>query len=219
METRKLTKIWGNYAITDDGRVLNLRKQKEVPLVEKRDGYLRVILPLDLGERKAFNVARLVYESFKGNIPAGMEIDHINRDKKDNRLCNLRVVSSRENSHNSFLGDKRRKGVYYNKQRRKWMAGISLQGTRYYLGIYETEAAAEMAYKTALAEWMENGRTPEPKKHLPDDMKHCSGCGKDLPKSRFYYLAKYKRYSALCRDCHLAKMKEIRARKKETINP
>lgn len=45
-------------------------------------------------------VHRLVWETFNGPVPEGMEIDHINRDKHDNRLSNLRLVSHRENCNN-----------------------------------------------------------------------------------------------------------------------
>ena len=45
-------------------------------------------------------VHRLVWETFNGEIPEYMEIDHINRDKTDNRLSNLRCVTHRQNMRN-----------------------------------------------------------------------------------------------------------------------
>lgn len=43
---------------------------------------------------------RFIWEAFNGEIPEGMEIDHINTNRSDNRLENLRLVSSSENKRN-----------------------------------------------------------------------------------------------------------------------
>ena len=45
-------------------------------------------------------VHRLVYEAFKGEIPEGMEIDHIDRNRRNNNPDNLRVVTRAENMQN-----------------------------------------------------------------------------------------------------------------------
>ena len=45
-------------------------------------------------------IHRLVYEAFKGEIPEGMEIDHIDRNKRNNNPDNLRVVTRKENMNN-----------------------------------------------------------------------------------------------------------------------
>ena len=51
------------------------------------------------GQNKV-SVHRLVYEAFKGTIPEGMEIDHIDRNKRNNNPDNLRVVTHSENMLN-----------------------------------------------------------------------------------------------------------------------
>lgn len=45
-------------------------------------------------------VHTLVYEAFVGDIPKGHEIDHINTDRTDNRVGNLRIVTHTENMRN-----------------------------------------------------------------------------------------------------------------------
>lgn len=51
------------------------------------------------GQNKV-SVHRLVYEAFKGEIPEGMEIDHIDRNRRNNNPDNLRVVTHKENMLN-----------------------------------------------------------------------------------------------------------------------
>lgn len=58
-------------------------------------GYLRVRIA-----GKDYLVHRLVAETYFGEIPEGMEVDHINRVRGDNRVENLRIVTRRENMHN-----------------------------------------------------------------------------------------------------------------------
>lgn len=45
-------------------------------------------------------MARLVWETFYGKIPSGLEIDHMNRKRGDDRLCNLRLVTHAQNARN-----------------------------------------------------------------------------------------------------------------------
>ena len=100
------------YQVSTLGRVRSLnrtvtnsrgRKQsfKETILQPENvyNGYERVFLYKDgMGQHK--RVATLVYETFIGPIPEGKEIDHINGDRTDNRLFNIRCVSHMENCQN-----------------------------------------------------------------------------------------------------------------------
>lgn len=61
-------------------------------------GYLQ--LNVSKPKRTLILVHRLVYETFVGDIPQGYEIDHINTVSDDNRVENLRCVTSKENMNN-----------------------------------------------------------------------------------------------------------------------
>lgn len=61
------------------------------------------------------------------NTPKGMDTDHINRNKFDNRKCNLRVVDRSDNNFNSFPSKKNTsgfKGVSWFKPAKRWRAYI-----------------------------------------------------------------------------------------------
>ena len=51
-------------------------------------------------------VHRLIAEAFIGPIPDGYEIDHINRNRADNRISNLRIVTRSENNRNTAQNDR-----------------------------------------------------------------------------------------------------------------
>lgn len=71
-------------------------------------------------------------------------IDHINGDKLDNRKENLRLCTNAENCRNG-----KRKGVYWNKARKKWHTRITKDYKRMHLGFHKTEEEALFAYNEA----------------------------------------------------------------------
>jgi len=85
-------------------------------------------------------------------IPKGMQIDHKNGNKLDNRLDNLRIVTQQQNRFNSKPNKNRSsiyKGVYQDNRpnrKKKMYAYISHNGIRYSLGSYYTQKDAAMAY-------------------------------------------------------------------------
>lgn len=76
-------------------------------------------------------------------------IDHINNHRVDNRLCNLRNSTAGENAHNKVkLNNTSSKyfGVSQHYISKKWHANISKENQRYYLGSYDNEDNAAIAY-------------------------------------------------------------------------
>lgn len=98
-----------------------------------------------------YHAHRLAWLYEFGRWPT-VEIDHINRDKLDNRLCNLREASRSQNNANIGLPAHNTsgfKGVSYFKQTGKWTAYITRDGKRRHLGTYTTAEAAAAAYDQA----------------------------------------------------------------------
>lgn len=91
---------------------------------------------------------RVVYKLAYGSIPNHMQIDHIDGDKTNNRLENLRLVNNAQNQSNRAPDKgKKFKGVY--KARDKYKAEITHMGKRVYLGVFDSERLAAFAYDEA----------------------------------------------------------------------
>lgn len=111
-------------------------------------GYWRVDLGAPGRRRKSKAVHRLLWEAYKGEIPDGKEIDHANRNRADNRLCNLRLATRSQNRCNSEAseGSSEFRGVSFHKAGGKWSAYIKLNNKKRHLGLFENEKDAALAY-------------------------------------------------------------------------
>lgn len=99
---------------------------------------------------------RIIWEMHNGHIPDGMQIDHINHIRDDNRIENLRLVTNLENGMNQGLAINNTSGstgVTWNSERNKWMAQIKVRGKNIYLGLFidfssavKARIAAEVKY-------------------------------------------------------------------------
>ena len=101
----KLIDGYEKYSITEEGDVYSLkwdkvRKLKPQPASQSKKGYVQVRLYDDSGKLgKLQYVHRLVYQNFIGEIPEGLEIDHIDGNPRNNSLTNLQLLSRRGNTH------------------------------------------------------------------------------------------------------------------------
>lgn len=81
------------------------------------------------------------------------QIDHINRQRSDNRIANLRPATPAENArHRGPIRNAKYKGVAFDpssRTKKPWRAYIHLRKRRIYIGRYETAELALEAYKVA----------------------------------------------------------------------
>lgn len=97
---------------------------------------------------------RIVWLWNNGTMPSG-DIDHINGDKSDNRLENLRVANRSQNMSNTGLrrdNSSGYKGVTWHAQSRKWRALIHVNKKQTHLGLFDTPEKAYAAYCAAAKE-------------------------------------------------------------------
>jgi len=113
MEEWRTVKDFPNYQVSSLGRVRNIKFNKEMKLQSHRSGYLRVALCLD-GKMYFKSVHRLVAKEFIINLDNKPEVDHIDRNKINNCVSNLRWVTSQENSLNKPLGSSGERYIIHN---------------------------------------------------------------------------------------------------------
>jgi len=111
-------------------------------------GYARITKKIQPhNKRFAIIMHRLITD-----VNSGVEIDHINGNKIDNRKNNLRYCSRSENVKNVGIRKDNKsgyKGVSWVERDRKWCAYISSNGKRYSLGHYSDPHLAAIAYNNA----------------------------------------------------------------------
>lgn len=111
--------------------------------------YARTTIRTD-EKKKGVYMHRLLIDA-----PSGSLVDHINGDRLDNRLVNLRLASRSENGRNRIHSRTSRskvKGVHFSKAARKWSAEIWVNYKKHYLGLFETIETAAAAYNKASEE-------------------------------------------------------------------
>lgn len=92
-----------DYIATKDGKIFNILNH-EIKQQKHHKGYLTFCeynaekYEHVKKKRKTWRAHRFIWIYFNGEIPEGLEIDHINNDKTDNRLENLRLFTPAQNS-------------------------------------------------------------------------------------------------------------------------
>lgn len=98
--------INNKYELSNLGNLVHKRTKKVVKGRKDNNGYIYDGFNIDGKTIKKLR-HRLVYETFIGEIPEGMQVNHINEIKTDNRLENLNLMTPKENT-NWGTGNKRR---------------------------------------------------------------------------------------------------------------
>ncbi len=100
------------------------------------------------GQKRRVYLHRLI-----ANPPAGLHVDHVNRDKLDNRRRNLRVVTRSENLQNRRGATRTSRtgvrGVFQDTRDGAYYARVTVNGRRIDLGRFRTLADAETAVTAA----------------------------------------------------------------------
>jgi hypothetical protein len=135
--------------ISDLGRVFSIKRNKFLKLRINKEGYYYVIL-YNYDIVKNFRVHKLVAQSFlenKGNLQC---VDHINNNKTDNRLDNLRYATSQLNNHNTRIRKDNTtgvKGISFHKKCNKYYVRIMINKKQKHIGCFTTLEQATIARK------------------------------------------------------------------------
>lgn len=149
------------YEVSSFGRVKSLKRKVNSGLLNsgyrtvkerilsqcgKPNHYLKVSL-----SGKSFSVHQLVAMAFLNHKPCGFKlvVDHIDGNKTNNNVSNLRIVTTRENLSN-IKGSSTYVGVSWDEKYQKWRSRITINKKVVSLGHYNNEIDASKAYKLKL---------------------------------------------------------------------
>lgn len=152
------------YIVSSIGRVKSLErivatkggfktnKERILKAHKSKSGYYFVALCL-YGKKKQYYIHQLMAMAFLGHVPNKFKlvVDHINNDKTDNRIDNLRIVTNRENSSQRHLKSSS-KYVGVRQAGKRWRSSIRVGKKRLWLGTFDTEYEAHLAYQNKLKE-------------------------------------------------------------------
>lgn len=112
--------------------------------------YVRIRIAVSPGKYERFRAHRLAWQYVYGDIPSGIEVDHINRDPSDNRICNLRLATHAQNTMNQTVHSNNRIGMKgVSMQKGRYRAQIDIAGKTISLGTFDTPEQAHKAYCAA----------------------------------------------------------------------
>lgn len=136
----------------DDGSLIRKTRQssrampgKVVGCLHAATGYLVVRV-----EYKLYKVHRLIFLWHHGHLPA--IVDHIDMDRLNNRIENLRTATKSQNMSNRLKQSNNTsgyKGVYFQSQIKRWCAEIHADGKKTFLGTFDSAEEAHAAYVKA----------------------------------------------------------------------
>ena len=140
-------KGYPNYAVSTFGNVENMVTGRILKACIDVNGYYTVKLCKN-GKGKTQRVHQLVAKAFLDNPDNKLCVDHVDNNKLNNTINNLRFATHTENQHNSKMRSDNKsgiKGVSFNSNRNKWEAYIIIDGIKIHLGLFKTIEEAKQA--------------------------------------------------------------------------
>lgn len=126
-EIWKEIKGFNNYKVSNFGRVISIRTNKILKPTDNGRGYLRFLLLGDDNNTHTVYIHRIIAEAFIPNPDNKPCIDHINTNKQDNRIENIRWVTYKENTNNELTIERVRNS---GKKNRKKICSIDEDGNK-----------------------------------------------------------------------------------------
>lgn len=110
-------------------------------------GYLRIRI-----NKKYYAAHRIAWQIIYGNLQKNEQIDHIDGNRSNNKIINLRLAKHGDNCQNIKKPKNNKsgyKGVHFDSRKKKWRSQIKFEGKRHYLGYFLSKEDAYIAYCNA----------------------------------------------------------------------
>jgi hypothetical protein len=138
-----------DYACDEAGNVYRRKEGKLIPKsfsALNKNGHLAV----NMGRGKVIPVHRMIAQTFLPDWNEDLIVHHIDEDKTNNRVSNLMMMTRQDQEAVQSKG-------YWLTKTNKWLASIIINGNRRYLGTFEDEQDARIAYLKAKKTLRERG--------------------------------------------------------------
>ena len=103
---KKLKEIDTKYSISPDGFIINDKTGKLVSFNPDSKGYMKARLYTDLSTnpdgRKPYRLHRIIAMTFLENYSDKLQVNHIDGDKKNNKVSNLEMVTGSQNMYHAW---------------------------------------------------------------------------------------------------------------------
>jgi hypothetical protein len=150
-EEYRIIEDYPNYSVSNFGNVMN-NGTGRILKPQKYNGYYGV----NLGSNKIVRLIHfLVCEAFIGKRDVGMQVDHIDLNKTNNHLSNLRWATRSQNQQHKNKSENclsRFKGVTFDKCKNRWRSQCRIDGRPKFIGSFKTEIEAAEAYNDFIKE-------------------------------------------------------------------
>ena len=137
-----------NYEVSNYGNVRNRQTCKILKTILDGGKYFHVQLCDGINKPMKKKVHKLVLNAFENNYEHKRLVDHIDNDRQNNCLFNLRYVTDQENCFNSSLRSDNTsgcKGVSWHKKLNKWRSVIYFDGKCNHIGVFDNIEDAKKA--------------------------------------------------------------------------
>ena len=147
MEDYRIIKEYPNYKVSNLGNIKSRTTGKIMKQTFKENSYNKIGLSKN-GIKTTLRIHRLVAETFLDNPNNKHCVDHIDNNKLNNNLINLRWATTSENAMNTGIKSNNTsgvKGVSLKLKTNKWVASIKLDGVSIHIGCFDNLEDAKQA--------------------------------------------------------------------------